>query len=157
MQQLYGEYECSVDEKGRLKLPSALLRNVGGNPPYKFFVNRGFEKCLMLYPEKVWEKIVEKVNNLNSFVTEERNFIRYFFRGLRDVATDSAERILLPKPLLEFAGIQKEVVLFGYMDRVEIWDKAAYYAWADVEPDNFALMSDRLLGNKSESGNQNVL
>ena len=63
MQQLYGEYECSVDDKGRIKLPSALLRNVGGNPPYKFFVNRGFEKCLMLYPEKVWDRIVDKVNN----------------------------------------------------------------------------------------------
>jgi len=150
MQQLYGEYECSVDDKGRLKLPSALLRNVGGNPPYKFFVNRGFEKCLMLYPEKVWDRIVEKVNNLNSFVTEERNFVRYFFRGLRDVATDSAERILLPKPLLEFAGIQKEVVLFGYMDRVEIWDKAAYYEWADIEPDNFAQLADRLLGDRQD-------
>ena len=150
MHQLYGEYECSVDDKGRIKLPSALLRNVGGNPPYKFFVNRGFEKCLMLYPEKVWDRIVDKVNNLNSFVTEERNFIRYFFRGLRDVATDSAERILLPKPLLEFAGITKEVVLFGYMDRVEIWDKATYYEWADMEPDNFAQVSDRLLGNRDE-------
>ncbi|MBK8356474.1 MAG: division/cell wall cluster transcriptional repressor MraZ [Saprospiraceae bacterium] len=73
-----------------------------------------------------------------------------FFRGLRDVATDSAERILLPKPLLEFAGITKEVVLFGYMDRVEIWDKATYYEWADMEPDNFAQLSDRLLGNRDE-------
>lgn len=109
MHQLYGEYECSVDDKGRIKLPSALLRNVGGNPPYKFFVNRGFEKCLMLYPEKVWDRIVDKVNNLNSFVTEERNFIRYFFRGLRDVATDSAERILLPKPLLNSRVSQRKL------------------------------------------------
>ena len=149
MNQLYGEYECNVDDKGRIKLPSALLRNVGGNPPYKFFVNRGFEKCLMLYPEKVWDRIVDKVNSLNSFVTEERNFIRYFFRGLRDVASDSAERILLPKSLLEFAGIQKEVVLFGYMDRVESWDKATYNEWADIEPDNFAQLSDKLLGSRS--------
>ena len=149
MLQLYGEYECSLDEKGRLKLPTALLKSIGDFAPYKFYINRGFEKCLALYPEKVWEEVLDKINNLNTFVTHQRNFIRYFIRGLKNVSTDTADRILVPKPLLEYADIQKEVFLIGYRNYVEIWDKATYNQFIDNEPENFALLAEQLLGGNS--------
>jgi len=79
--QLHGEYECKLDAKGRLRMPSTLLRQLGGNGPHTFFVNRGFEKCLMIYPEKVWEKNLERIKELNVYRAQDRNFIRYFFRG----------------------------------------------------------------------------
>lgn len=152
---MYGEFDCNMDDKGRIKLPVLLLRNMGGFPPYKFFLNRGFEKCLILYPEKVWEEIVNKVNTLNPFVTEERNFMRYFFRGLKDVATDNAERILVPKSLQEYAGLEKEIILFAYQGRVEIWDKDTYNAYMDHEPENFSSLADRLLGDQQGRSQNN--
>jgi MraZ protein len=143
---LYGEYECSVDEKGRLKLPAVLLKKIGDSAAGQFSINRGFEKCLSLYPEKVWEEVIEKINNLNTFVTEQRNFVRYFIRGLKEVSMDSAERVLLPKPLMEYAGIQKEIIIVGYRDYVEIWDKATYMEFLDMGPANYDDLTERYMG-----------
>lgn len=143
---LYGEYECSVDEKGRLKLPAVLVKKIGESASSQFHVNRGFEKCLSLYPDKVWEEVIEKINNLNTFVSEQRNFVRYFIRGLKEVSMDSSERILLPKSLMEYAGIQKEVYLVGYKDHVEIWDRATYNEYLDQGPGNYDQLAERYMG-----------
>ena len=148
--QLHGEYECKLDAKGRLRMPSTLLRQLGGNGPHTFFVNRGFEKCLMIYPEKVWEKNLERIKELNVYRAQDRNFIRYFFRGVSDVATDSADRILLNKSLLEYAGLKKDLMLFAYLDRIELWDKQTYADWLDEEPADFAQLAEKTLGQKSE-------
>ena len=110
-------------------MPSTLLRQLGGTGPYTFFINRGFEKCLMIYPEKVWENTLERINELNVYRTQERNFIRYFFRGVSDATTDTADRILLNKGLMDYAGVKKDVILFAYLDRIELWDKQTYYNW----------------------------
>ena len=102
---LHGEYECKLDAKGRLRVPSPLLRQLGGKGPYTFFVNRGFEKCLMVFPENVWERNLEMINKLNVYRKEDRNFIRYFFRGVSDVTTDNADRILVSKGLQDYADL----------------------------------------------------
>ena len=67
MKQLLGEYECKIDEKSRMRLPSGLISQLGEREAYSFVVNRGFEKCLMLYPEEVWEKTTEDMNQLNVY------------------------------------------------------------------------------------------
>lgn len=150
MPQLHGEYECKLDAKGRLRMPSTLLRQLGGTGPYTFFVNRGFEQCLIIYPEKVWESTLEKINELNVYRTQERNFIRYFFRGVSDVTTDSADRILLNKSLLDYAEISRNAVLFAYLDRIELWDKSIYNQWLNKEPEDFALLAEQVLGRNKE-------
>ena len=146
MPQMHGEYECKLDAKGRLRMPSLLLRQLGGSGPFTFFVNRGFEKCLMIYPEKVWENTLERINELNVYRTEDRNFIRYFFRGVSDVTTDATDRILVNKGLLDYAGIRKDVILFAYLDRIEMWDKKTYDEWLNREPEDFANLAERVLG-----------
>lgn len=146
MPQMHGEYECKLDAKGRLRMPSPLLRQLGGSGPFTFFVNRGFEKCLMIYPEKVWENTLERINELNVYRTEDRNFIRYFFRGVSDVTTDATDRILVNKGLLDYAGIRKDVILFAYLDRIEMWDKKTYDEWLNREPEDFANLAERVLG-----------
>lgn len=151
MPQMHGEYECKMDSKGRIRVPSPLLRQLGGNAPYTFFINRGFEKCLMIYPEKVWESTLEKINELNVYRSEDRNFIRYFFRGVSDVTTDTADRILLNKGLLDYAGIRKDVILFAYLDRIEMWDKKTYDEWLNREPEDFAKLAERVLGKTEGS------
>ena len=143
---MHGEYDCRLDSKGRIRMPSTLLRQLGGSGPHTFYVNRGFEKCLMIYPEKVWENTLERINELNVYRTQDRNFIRYFFRGVSDVTTDSADRVLLNKGLLDYAGIKKDVVLFAYLDRMELWDKQTYSDWLNKEPEDFANLAEQVLG-----------
>ncbi len=123
---LLGEYECKIDSKGRMRLPSPLLKQLGTEGTPAFVINRGLEKCLMLYPRKVWDQIEENVNQLNKFSKKNRDFIRFLYRGATEVAPDGQERILLSKRLMEFAGITKDVLLISQGDRLEIWDVATY-------------------------------
>lgn len=147
--QLTGEFECKLDAKGRVKLPSLLIKSFG-RILTEFTVNRGFEKHLMLYPNDVWENKTKEINQLNIYKTKHRQAIRYFYRGATQVKLDGSERILIPKSLIEYAGIQKDVVLFAYQDQVEIWSKEAYREMCDEEPEDFSMIADEIFGPESE-------
>jgi MraZ protein len=149
MQQLLGEYDCKIDDKGRMRLPSGLIGQLGEQETYSFVINRGFENCLMLYPEAVWERISEEVNQLNLYNKKNRDFVRYFYRGAAKVVMDSADRILVTKRLLEYAGIEKDVILSAYNDRIEIWAKDQYDTMLDEEPDDFSDLAEDVLGKAS--------
>jgi MraZ protein len=149
MYQLTGEYECSLDAKGRVRLPSTLIRQLDGKESLSFVVNRGFEKCLMLYPKEVWDRKASEVNQLNIYSTKQRNFKRYFYRGATSIAPDSADRILLPKSLLEYAAIEKEVILFAYHEQVEIWSKTSYESMLGQEPEEFSSLAEDVFGGTS--------
>lgn len=144
---LTGEYECKLDAKGRLRIPSALLGQLGEEVTLGFTVNRGFEKHLMLYPKNVWDKKTTEINQLNIYNKRQRQAIRYFYRGATAVKLDGSDRLLIPKSLAEYAGMEKEVVLFAYQEQIEIWSKQAYEAELDEEPEDFASISDELFGN----------
>lgn len=145
-----GEYDCKTDAKGRVRLPSSLIRQLGKGSSTEFTINRGFEKHLMLYPRDVWEKETEKINQrLNIYNNKERQALRYFYRGATELSVDSADRVLLPKSLAEYAGIEKEVVLFAYQDRIEVWAKAEYELFLSKEPEDFASIAEDIFGNKS--------
>ncbi len=145
--QLLGEYDCKIDPKGRMRLPSGLIGQLGERESYTFVINRGFENCLMLYPIEVWEEISKKINQLNTYGRKEREFVRYFYRGASKITMDAADRILLTKGLLDYAGIDKDVVLSAFNDSIEIWSKDQYDNMLDNEPDNFADLAEELLGS----------
>jgi MraZ protein len=145
-EQLLGEYECKIDAKGRMRMPSGLIAQLGEGEALSFVINRGFEQCLMLYPEPVWERITNEINQLNLYNKKNRNFVRYFYRGAQKVSMDSADRILVSKRLLEYAGIDKEVVLSAYNDRIEIWAAEQYEALLDEEPEDFSDLAEDVLG-----------
>jgi MraZ protein len=145
-EQLLGEYECKIDAKGRMRMPSGLIAQLGEGEALSFVINRGFEQCLMLYPEPVWERITNEINQLNLYNKKNRNFVRYFYRGAQKVSMDSADRILVSKRLLEYAGIDKEVVLSAYNDRIEIWAADQYEALLDEEPEDFSDLAEDVLG-----------
>lgn len=152
IKQLLGEYECKIDSKGRMRMPSGLIAQLGeGEAQYTFVINRGFEKCLMLYPEPVWNKITQEINQLNLYNKKNRDFVRYFYRGAHKVDLDSADRLLITKRLLEYAGIDKDVILSAYNDRIEIWAKDQYDHMLDEEPDDFSDLAEDVLGM---AGNQ---
>ena len=150
MPQLIGEYDCKIDAKGRIRMPSQLLKQLGDVTTHHFVVNRGFEKCLMIYPEANWDKITKEIEKLSVYDVKQRQFIRYFFRGASKVATDSSERVLFPKRLIEYASLKKEVVLFAYNDRVEVWDKEAYDTMLMDEPEDFSALAQEVMANKDK-------
>lgn len=148
MAQLLGEYECKIDPKSRMRLPSGLISQLGEEKP-AFVVNRGFENCLMLYPEKVWEEITQEVNALNQYDRRNREFVRYFYRGAQRLELDGADRVLLPKRLLEYAGIEHDVILVAVNDRIEMWAKDKYDQMLDAEPEDFSDLAQVVLGDKN--------
>ena len=144
-----GEYDCKIDSKGRVRLPSGLVRQLGGSN-LSFTVNRGFEKHLIMYPKEVWEQKTNEINQLNIYNSQHRQVIRYFYRGATEIQLDGADRILLPKGLVEFAGIQKDLVLFAYRDQIEIWAKDKYEEMIDQEPEEFAVIANQVFGGNPE-------
>ena len=106
-----GEYESTVDTKGRFLLPSGFKKQIPEAEQALFVLNRGFEKCLTLYPIQTWKPLYEKISQLNDFDPKVREFRRYFLNGAIQIELDSAGRLLLPKSLMEYAGLEKDIVL----------------------------------------------
>jgi len=154
--QLTGEYEIKIDAKGRVKMPANLLRQFtasnGATGSYEFVVNRGFENHLILYPQDVWEKKTKELNRLNINIKKNRQALRYLYRGATQVTADSSDRVLVPKNLIQYAGIEKEVVLFAYQDQVEIWAKDVYQAMIDQEPEDFSALAEEVFGSGQLGG-----
>jgi MraZ protein len=146
MTRFLGEFECKLDDKGRFALPSGLKKQVPQEAGEKFVLNRGFEKCLVLYPRNEWDKITEEINKLNPYVKKNRDFLRYFFRGATEITLDNAARILLPKRLQEYAGINREIVLFGHTNKIEVWAAELYDTMLGDEPEDFADLAENVMG-----------
>lgn len=148
---LIGEYPVSIDNKGRLRLPTALLRQLGERPAgegssLEFVVNRGFEKCLTLYPKSVWDAIAARLGQLNRFNDRNRMFLRSFYVGASPVETDSADRILLQKSLMDYAELTDDAILIAMDDRVEIWSPKHYEAMMSINPNDFADLANTVMG-----------
>ena len=141
-----GEFEVKLDDKGRVVLPAGLKKQLPKDAVGKLVVNRGFEKCLMLYPEEVWLKTTAEINDLNVYSKKNRELVRYFYRGAQKVEMDSADRILVSRRLLEYAGIEKEVILSAFNDRIEMWSKDVFDQLMDDEPDDFSDLAEEILG-----------
>ena len=151
MKHLLGEFECKIDAKGRFMLPSALKKQLGEGDRERFVVNRGFEDNLTLYPESEWLKISQEVNALNLYNKKNREFVRYFFRGATELRVDAAGRLLLPKSLLDYGAIRREVVLFAYGNRIEIWAREAYTRMLADEPEDFSSLAEDVMGKAMQS------
>ncbi len=125
MTDFIGEYEATLDVKGRFLLPGALKKQLpkGDN---SFIISRGFEKCLNLYPPAVWDNLIKKLNKLNDFDPKVRQFKLWFLGGATEVELDAAGRMLLPPSLKEYAGLGKDIVLASNLDKINIWDAGKY-------------------------------
>lgn len=145
--ELIGTYECKVDVKGRLMFPAALKSQISTTDTPGFVVKRSiFMKCLELYPIEEWKLESARINKLNRFRKKNVDFIRKFMAGVRLVELDSAGRILIPKDLINYGGIQKEIVLASVVNKIEIWDKAEYEKAIDYDPDEFADLAEDVMG-----------
>ena len=150
MASLVGEYGCKLDSKGRFLFPSGLRKQLDPVAQEAFMINRGFEKCLSLYPMNEWDRVSSKLAKLNLFLPENRKFFRLFHNGAQNVSLDNAGRVLIPKSLLSHAGIKKEAVLIAYGDRVEIWDKDVYADWLGENTTDFAELASKVMGDADD-------
>lgn len=150
MLNLLGEYDLRLDAKGRLSLPAGLRKQLDGELQRGFVVNRDvFKPCLVLYPMVQWEQTQSMLQRLNRFVERNVEFIRRFMNGATQVDLDASDRLLLPKILMDHAGIGKDVRMVGMMDRVEIWSKEEHNKMMREKVDLTALAEDVMgsLGN----------
>lgn len=148
MNYFFETYECKIDDKGRVKLPSALMKHLENFDSNELVVKRAvFQKCLEVYPMKPWEKLMNKINGLNRFVKKNADFIRMFTAGVKTVEVDKAERMLIPRDLKTYASLHKEIVISGVGEFFEIWDKDAYEENIATTETDFAALSEDVMGS----------
>lgn len=136
-----GEYQHSVDGKGRLIIPAKLREGLGE----RFVATKGLENALFLFPPAEWERFGEKLRTLPMASGAARAFTRLLFSGATDCEVDPQGRILLPANLRDFAGIEKDVVIVGVQSRVEVWSKARWEEYCQQAEADFADTAEKLL------------
>ena len=145
MQQLLGEYYCKIDEKGRVKLPSALILQLGSADNNSLVINRGYEQHLNLYPNNFWEQRTAEFSRLKDYRESDRKFLRYFYRGAQRVEIDKSDRILINKSLLNYAKIDREIVLLAINQLIEVWSVENYNQMLANEPEDFSNYAVQIL------------
>jgi MraZ protein len=145
---LTGTYEVKADAKGRLMFSSALKKQLHAVVADGFVLKRSvFQPCLELYPMAEWNLMMGRINKLNRFVKKNNDFIRRFTAGVKIVELDASGRLLIPKDLCSFAGIEKEIVLSSAVNIIEIWNKDKYEKAIDDAALDFAELAEEVMGN----------
>ncbi len=144
---LIGEYDCKVDAKGRFMFPVNLRKQLEEVFEKGFVINRNLhQKCLVLYPIHEWNKLNKKLSKLNRLIKTNDVFVRKFTGGATTADADTTGRVLLPKPLVEYASITADIKVLGSNNVIEIWDKKLYDAFLTQDMDIEKLAED-VLGN----------
>jgi MraZ protein len=121
-----GQYDCKMDDKGRIKMPAALRNQFSAEDGNKFMIARDLVDCLVIYPMKTWDKQEANLQKLNAFNPDHQKFIDAVTAGLTEVEMDSADRFLVGKSLSKYLGTGKDIVMKGKVDRIQVWDAAKY-------------------------------
>lgn len=151
MNSLIGTYECKVDAKGRLMLPAALKKQLSPVLQNGFVLKRAvFQPCLELYPMSEWQVLMNKVNKLNRFKKKNNDFIRRFTAGVKMIEVDVTGRLLIPKDLVVFANISKDIVVSSAINIIEIWDKDKYEQAIDDATVDFADLAEEVMGQDDD-------
>lgn len=151
---IVGTYECKVDAKGRLLIPAPLKKQLSIALQDGFVLKRSvFQPCLELYPMSEWNLMMQKINQLNRFVKKNNDFIRRFTAGVKVVEIDALGRLLIPKDLVAFSQITKDVVLSSAVNIVEIWDKDLYEKAIDDSVIDFADLAEDVMGHVNDDDN----
>ena len=145
-----GEYQHSIDPKKRLALPSRFRDELKN----KVVVTRGLDKCLFVYPMKVWTEIAGKLGTLPVGESATRSFIRLQLSGAIDCEIDKQGRILVPEYLKEYAEIRRDVVVVGVSNRMEIWSKEKWTAFYQNTKDSFEKIAENMFGGPAGSGTE---
>ena len=148
---LIGVHQCKLDSKNRFMIPKAFKKQLRSSVDSPFVLKRSvFHKCLELYTMNEWNKVVFRINKLNRFVKKNNDFIRRFTAGVKFVELDGNGRLLIPKDLIEFSNISKEVTLSTSVNIIEIWDRSSYEKAIADSRDDFAKLAEEVMGGDEE-------
>jgi MraZ protein len=148
---LIGTYECKVDTKGRLMIPAPLKKQFASLEDGFVLKRSVFQPCLELFPMAEWNSMMSKINKLNRFVKKNNDFIRRFTAGVKVVEIDATGRLLIPKDLIAFGQIDKDLVLSSAINIIEIWDKNLYENAIENATDDFADLAEEVMGNLNDN------
>jgi MraZ protein len=137
-----GEYHHSIDNKGRMIVPSKFRDELGE----MFIITRGLDQCLFGYPLSEWAQIEEKLKGLPLTKKDARAFTRFFFSGATESELDKQGRINIPAPLLQYAKLEKECVVLGVSNRIEIWSKQIWEDYFSESEESFAEIAENMIG-----------
>ena len=138
---LMGEYQHSIDEKGRLIIPAKFRDALGQS----FVVTRGLDNCLFVYPEKEWSTMEQKLKALPLMKSDARAFTRFFLAGATECELDKQGRVNIPNNLREHAKLDKECIVIGVSNRVEIWSKDTWEGYAQASEESFNEIAEKLV------------
>jgi len=141
----YGEYLHSIDRKGRIILPAKFREAAKAHFIEKFYVTRGLDKCLFMFPEEEWRTQESKLKAIPFTKQQSRTFNRIYFSGAVEIIFDSQGRILLPQYLKDFAEIKKDVVVVGVSNRIEIWAKNKWEEFYGTSRQSFEEIAEKLM------------
>ncbi len=136
-----GEFQHSVDDKGRLIMPAKFRESLGD----AFVVTRGLDECLFVYPKMEWNQLADKLRTLSLMKSDARAFTRFFFSGASECEWDKQGRVTLPSNLREHAKLEKDCVVIGVSSRVEIWSKARWEQYVSQSETSFNEIAEKLV------------
>jgi len=137
-----GEYQHSLDAKGRIIVPSKFREELGA----RFIATKGLDNCIFLYPPDEWKTIEEKLRSLPFTRADVRSFARFFFSGASEMEMDKQGRIVLPPNLRDYAGIEKELIVIGVGARVEIWAGDKWAQYNQTAESSYEVIAENLVG-----------
>lgn len=141
----YGEYDHTLDNKGRVIIPAKFREIFKENYIERFYITRGLDQCLFVFTEETWKAQEKKFRELPFTRGEARKFNRLFFSGACDVVCDKQGRILIPEYLKKYGEIKSEVVIIGVSDRIEIWSKDKWATFYDGNQGGFEDLAEKLI------------
>ena len=150
--ELLGVYECKMDAKGRVSVPSSLKKQLISIGTAGFVLKRSvFSKCLELHTQKEWIDLTNSIKKLNRFVQKNNEFIRIFHAGIKQVEMDSAGRILISKDLIGFTNLKNTIVFSATPFGLEIWNQSDYEKAVSVENTDFAKLTEEVMGEPNSN------
>ena len=147
----YGEYEHSLDNKGRVIIPAKFREIFKERYVEKFYITRGLDQCLFVFTEEVWKSQEKKFRELPFTNAESRKFNRLYFSGASEVVCDKQGRILIPEYLKSYAIIKEQVMIIGVSDRIEIWARDKWNEFFGQNKDSFEDLAEKLINPSNEN------
>ncbi|MBN3039274.1 MAG: division/cell wall cluster transcriptional repressor MraZ [Candidatus Omnitrophica bacterium] len=141
----YGEFEHSLDRKGRLILPAKFRETIKENYIERLYITRGLDRCLFVFTEEEWKLQEQKFKSLSFTKTEARKFNRLYFSGASEIIPDRQGRVLLPKYLKDYAAIEKQTVIVGVANRIEIWSQKLWKEFYEKTQGSFEDIAEKLI------------
>jgi len=145
MSSFKGSYAYSVDNKGRINIPSKLRKYVSPDANDTFIITRGYEQCLFVYPLDEWNKLEQSIRELTTTNPKHRFFMRTLLEKATESQLDGQSRITIPKELLQFANIENEVLILGVLERIEVWDPKVYQEYQKAQAESYENVAQTVL------------